>query len=1032
MADIVTGLTQVEYRAWHPSLVLTVGKDRADHTTIEAALAAAALVATSSYRVGVLVFPGDYYENNPLDVPQYTTVCAITRHETTRVHCTNPGEHGFVLYGNSDIVGLTIIGVTLSGKAGFVFSANAIECEIHDTKGIDCDTTWLSLASLPSPGIAVRGATVYAGTSTSVAKCLAGGLMNIEGLLVLGTATIDKMLHVSGVGSTMRASSVRVNGTLTNHAMHVEDSGSLQVYSAYLNGPAVGLEVAASGGSAILHSVTFLSTGNDLILADDPSVECVLSGCSADSSTFSIGTNARLSGDFTDTNPNYLGLNVVPELWSGTTPTERVPVTTYIRETADTFWVSGGEVTVNAGFLLDVAPGAGFINTGTGVLRITWLAQQVTVTADNPFYVFIDSSGVAHAQTTEPSLLSDIVLASGQANGASVVLLAKYVVRGDYAVTTYHEYMERVIGSVWISGIAVTELAGPSLQFQVGSGSFYQIDVETAVAASAAPAVFNYWYRNGASWSVTVGATALDDANYDPAGVGLAAIPAGEWVKCAVYVNDNNGVTQWHVVYPQASYAVEGDANAASLPNPPAVFTSTALPCGAFVFQQGSGDITTIYDIRPVVTTAGPGSTAAPATHSLLAGLNADDHGQYALLSGNAARNPVTGELDFGSGGLTLPKSAAPAQVAAGKVVWDTALGELTIGTGASRVNLVNRSSAQTLLNKTLDAAAVSNYLAFTPIADPAWVEGLVFYSSAYGTLCAHTPGGSTLQFGQEQVTPAYNNTGVPIADGAPVYVSGSASGYPAITLADSSTEVTSDGVIGLTTQIVAHGTTGPVTTTGLVHDIDTTGPGAEVWAAGNPLYLGSTPGALTNVKPSSPLHLVHLGWVMVAHPTAGVIYVHPQSGQELDELHDVLIAALADGHILQYEAASSLWKNVRPTTDSHTIESSTLHNVTSSVGTVTITGMSWTPPAGTWDVVFEGEVQAHGNQISTCQFYKDATPIGSIRRRSRNNNEYSSTVNTVRVTTTGAEVISLRASVSSADIDYNGRALHFTRVTAV
>lgn len=41
--------------------------------------------------------------------------------------------------------------------------------------------------------------------------------------------------------------------------------------------------------------------------------------------------------------------------------------------------------------------------------------------------------------------------------------------------------------------------------------------------------------------------------------------------------------------------------------------------------------------------------------HHALAGLGDDDHTQYGLLAGNAARNPVTGEYDFTSGDLILP-----------------------------------------------------------------------------------------------------------------------------------------------------------------------------------------------------------------------------------------------------------------------------------------------------------------------------------------------------------------------------------------
>ena len=76
-------------------------------------------------------------------------------------------------------------------------------------------------------------------------------------------------------------------------------------------------------------------------------------------------------------------------------------------------------------------------------------------------------------------------------------------------------------------------------------------------------------------------------------------------------------------------------------------------------------------------------------------------------------------------------------------------------------------------------------------------------------------------------------------------------------------------------------------------------------------LYLsGTTPGQLTNVKPSAPTHTVIVGYVVYAHITQGAIYVKVDNGYELDELHNVLITTPSDGQVLAYESATGLWKN--------------------------------------------------------------------------------------------------------------------------
>lgn len=85
-----------------------------------------------------------------------------------------------------------------------------------------------------------------------------------------------------------------------------------------------------------------------------------------------------------------------------------------------------------------------------------------------------------------------------------------------------------------------------------------------------------------------------------------------------------------------------------------------------------------------------------------------------------------------------------------------------------------------------------------------------------------------------------------------------------------------------------------------------------STWADGSPVYLGSTAGSITNVKPSAPNHLVYLGIVTTAsNGAAGRMYVRVQNGYELDEIHDVALAhPPANNDVLTYESSTSLWKN--------------------------------------------------------------------------------------------------------------------------
>jgi hypothetical protein len=67
------------------------------------------------------------------------------------------------------------------------------------------------------------------------------------------------------------------------------------------------------------------------------------------------------------------------------------------------------------------------------------------------------------------------------------------------------------------------------------------------------------------------------------------------------------------------------------------------------------------------------------------------------------------GTVSLANGTLVVPTSTDPTQTASGSVVYDTAFGILTIGTGSGRKSIVDTTTTQTLTNKTLTAASLGN-----------------------------------------------------------------------------------------------------------------------------------------------------------------------------------------------------------------------------------------------------------------------------------------------------------------------------------
>lgn len=176
----------------------------------------------------------------------------------------------------------------------------------------------------------------------------------------------------------------------------------------------------------------------------------------------------------------------------------------------------------------------------------------------------------------------------------------------------------------------------------------------------------------------------------------------------------------------------------------------------------------------------------------------------------------------------------------------------------------------------TINASAIS--------ANSAAISGIV---SADGSINTHddvdtvstTPeAGQVLFWDGTNWVPEYpevtvevkNDTGASLAKGTPVYVSGTHnSGKPLVKLADNDGSGTYPS-IGLTYDTMAAGDEGLVVISGSIFGLNTIG-----YAAGDALYLDSTPGALTNTRPSGHTKAVQkVALVKRSHASAGSVIV--------------------------------------------------------------------------------------------------------------------------------------------------------------
>lgn len=147
----------------------------------------------------------------------------------------------------------------------------------------------------------------------------------------------------------------------------------------------------------------------------------------------------------------------------------------------------------------------------------------------------------------------------------------------------------------------------------------------------------------------------------------------------------------------------------------------------------------------------------------------------------------------------------------------------------------------------------------------------------------------------------------VAITKGQAVYISSATGTNMIVSLADNTAEATSSKTLGLATVNMAINDIALVMNQGLLSGLNT-----STATIGDAVWLGTSGNLLFGLanKPVAPKHMVSIGIVTRVHATNGEIFVRPQNGFEIDELHNVLITSPVNGDVVQYNSTTGLWVN--------------------------------------------------------------------------------------------------------------------------
>jgi hypothetical protein len=226
----------------------------------------------------------------------------------------------------------------------------------------------------------------------------------------------------------------------------------------------------------------------------------------------------------------------------------------------------------------------------------------------------------------------------------------------------------------------------------------------------------------------------------------------------------------------------------------------------------------------------------------------------------------------------------------------------ITAGTGLTGGGDLSASRTISML-----ADVPADSLNFNTAATETNAIGKMFWNSIEGAPQVGLAGGNVqLQMGSMLVAYVRNAEATTLNKGEVVYLFGATGNRASVKRASNVADSSSSKTIGLVAESIGANQNGFIITQGVLDGLSLGSP----YVSGDSIYLDTTPGAFTRVKPTQPDHIVFIGVVERANAGNGQLYIRPQNGFELEELHDVLITSPTNNQTILWNSATTLWVN--------------------------------------------------------------------------------------------------------------------------
>lgn len=244
----------------YPENIITIAEAGGDYTNIKDAVDSIT-DNDSTHRYLVLVAPGIYTEDNPIQCKSYVNIEAQSMH-TVRVVAGNSNQDLFLGAHFSYLIGFSFVGVT--GVTNYAVNHNSPgEAVIKDCVFTDC-----------SNGVCIDGTSslmnilncaLYTPTIVNMQKGIniLAGNVTISFLKVVSGSTMDIVLNADGTDVTVLLDTIIAASPNINIGFNIDNDASISGFGVKLVAMTDGMIISGSGTSIKLDALQILSCQND-------------------------------------------------------------------------------------------------------------------------------------------------------------------------------------------------------------------------------------------------------------------------------------------------------------------------------------------------------------------------------------------------------------------------------------------------------------------------------------------------------------------------------------------------------------------------------------------------------------------------------------------------------------------------------------------------------------------------------------------------------------------------------------------------